>query len=261
VIIISLGWGTQSSALAFMSALGILPRADACIFADTLYEREQTYEYAKQWTPWLEERGIPCYTVTNQQAAVDAGNKVTIPAYSPGARRVGMLKRQCTTDWKIRPLRRQIQALRKRQKVQLWMGITADEAQRQKQSDVRYLENVYPFLDPQMMPDGKTWTREDVKRWLGENSFGVPPRSSCYFCPFQGSKEWQALKHDHPGDFEKAVAFDAAIRDKRPPSPIYVHRKCVPLDAVDLRTEAELGQHEMSLDGFAWGECTGRCGN
>ena len=42
MIAISLGWGTQSFALAAMSALGELPPVDVAIHADTGYERAAT---------------------------------------------------------------------------------------------------------------------------------------------------------------------------------------------------------------------------
>jgi 3'-phosphoadenosine 5'-phosphosulfate sulfotransferase (PAPS reductase)/FAD synthetase len=56
--IINLGWGVQSFALAAMSALEILPRVDAAVHADTTWERSETYDFAKRWTPWLEGKGI-----------------------------------------------------------------------------------------------------------------------------------------------------------------------------------------------------------
>jgi len=55
--IISLGWGVQSFTLAVMVALGDLEPVDAAIHADTTHEKTATYEFAKRWTPWLEEHG------------------------------------------------------------------------------------------------------------------------------------------------------------------------------------------------------------
>ena len=45
--IISLGAGVQSSTMALMSAKGDLPKVDACIFADTMYENSSSYKYLK----------------------------------------------------------------------------------------------------------------------------------------------------------------------------------------------------------------------
>ena len=61
--VISLGWGVQSWVLAAMSALGELPKVDYAIHSDTQWEYEGTYKFAKEWTPWLEERGVKVATV------------------------------------------------------------------------------------------------------------------------------------------------------------------------------------------------------
>lgn len=59
--VLSWGMGTQSTALAVMSALGDfgLPKLDYVIAADTGWERQRTYEIRDFYRPWLEERGIP----------------------------------------------------------------------------------------------------------------------------------------------------------------------------------------------------------
>ena len=70
--VISLGWGVQSWVLAAMSALGELPKVDLVIHADTTWERSATYDFARQWTPWLQRHGIKVITVSDpdQAAAV-----------------------------------------------------------------------------------------------------------------------------------------------------------------------------------------------
>ncbi len=45
--VISLGWGLQSFTLAAMSALGELPRVDAAVHSDTIYENAPICGYAK----------------------------------------------------------------------------------------------------------------------------------------------------------------------------------------------------------------------
>ena len=87
MVAISLGWGTQSFALAAMSALGELPPVDVAIHADTGYERAATYAFAAKWTPWLEERGVRVVTVRPDEArqsapGVNTWGGVLLPAYS-----------------------------------------------------------------------------------------------------------------------------------------------------------------------------------
>jgi|Deesub1362A_J573_1020465.scaffolds.fasta_scaffold00751_21 3'-phosphoadenosine 5'-phosphosulfate sulfotransferase (PAPS reductase)/FAD synthetase len=138
--VISLGWGVQSFGLAAMSALGVLPRVDAAIFADTGHETLATYEFAARWTPWLEERGVRVVTVTGDFADTtsDEWGGIFIPAYTlapDGA--VGQLRRQCTHRWKIQPFRRYIQRVRNGRRVEVWLGITLDEAERARPAAAR----------------------------------------------------------------------------------------------------------------------------
>ena len=154
---ISLGWGVQSFALAAMSALGALPPVDAAIHADTTHERSETYAFAKRWTPWLEARGIRVVTVKDKKAPPRILDPNSGQVYAPlftlsqkGTR--GQLRRSCTQRWKIAPIRRWISAELGRRGlskvpgvVSQWMGITFDEMERAKTSDVQYIVNRFPF--------------------------------------------------------------------------------------------------------------------
>ena len=114
---LSLGWGVQSWTIAAMVALGELPPIDLAIHADTTHEASGTYAHAAKWTPWLEERGVRVVTVTGNRTEItrpDWGiGSVMIPAFSldktDGTK--GQVKRQCTHDWKIMPIRRYLRSL------------------------------------------------------------------------------------------------------------------------------------------------------
>jgi len=259
VRVISLGWGVQSFALAAMSALGELPPVDAAIHADTTHERSETYAFAAKWTPWLEERGVRVVTVRGWDRYMapygvmptpTSNPQILLPVYKlypdgPG----GMMRRQCTGHWKIRPVRRWLQERRNRQPCEQWMGITLDEWTRMRDSDVQYLSNVYPFMD--LDPP---WRRSDVVRWLRDNGLEIPVKSACTFCPYHDQAGWREIKMRGNGDWEKALEVDHAIRDRRPGFQCFIHRSCQPLDQVDLRNEQDHGQLEL------WGEeCTGNC--
>ena len=280
--IISLGWGVQSFALAAMSALGELPKVDAAIHADTTHERAETYAFARKWTPWLEERGVRVVTVkgkTGRLASVrnDATTSVMIPAFTtyPEGAESGLLRRQCTHDWKIMPIRRWLQANRriptehpiateldkaigddfevtsfKLEKIEQWLGITLDEVTRMKPSNVQYISNEYPFIEYLDRP----WTRGMVIKWLVENGLEVPVKSSCIFCPYHDRGTWRELKLSGNGDWQKALEVDEAIRDKRPGYRCYLIPQRIPLIEADFSNEEDHGQ--LSL----WGEeCSGMC--
>ena len=243
MIAISLGWGTQSFALAAMSALGELPPVDVAIHADTGYERAATYEFAARWTPWLEERGVRVVTVRHDEAAqsapgLNARGGVSLPAYNEYG---GQFPRQCTTDWKIKPIRRWYQANRRNgERVLQWIGITCDEGRRAKPADVSYVFNVYPFLGLGItMPDGQPWSRNRVVEWLMAHDLEVPPRSSCCFCPYMSGHEWRQIA-ETPKDWERAVAVDEAIREARLPGKLYCHKSLLPLREIDFTAQQEL---------------------
>jgi len=255
--VISLGWGVQSWALAAMTALGELPPVDAAIHADTTHERAETYEFAAKWTPWLEERGVRVVTVTPPEHRADPfysvrTNSTFIPAFTswPAGDSSGMLRRQCTGEWKIRPIRRWIQEHRDGQMVETWLGITLDEVTRMRQADVQYVVNRFPFVEYLDRP----WTRMMVMQWLERNGLEIPVKSSCVFCPYHDRATWREIRAAGNGDWERAVAVDEAIRNKREGYLCYVHRNRVPLAEVDLRDETDHGQLTL------WDEeCEGMC--
>jgi 3'-phosphoadenosine 5'-phosphosulfate sulfotransferase (PAPS reductase)/FAD synthetase len=247
--IISLGWGVQSFTLAAMSALGELPKVDYAIHADTTHESQLTYEFAQKWTLWLEERGVKAVTVKPDNAEIiNKWGGVSIPIYTASLNKGdGQTQRQCTSDWKIVTMRRWFQANRNKEPIEQWIGISIDEFQRMKDSDVKYIKHVWPLIDLHM-------TRNDCKKWLTENGIEIPPRSACTFCPFHNTEEWRRIKTiEH--DWNEALLVDNAIRKVRPLLESFLHPSRKPLDEVDFRTAEEKGQ--LSL----WdNECTGMCG-
>lgn len=249
--IISLGWGSQSFALAAMSALGTLPEVDLAIHADTRFERKATYDFAEMWTPWLEERGVRVVTVKPEgfeSPVVDEWGGVYIPAYTYDIEDNinGILRRQCTHRWKIRPIKRWIREHVEVDRVELWLGITLDEMKRMKPSGVQYIKHRWPFMEREHW-NGKLLRRHDAIEWLkkkiGENA--VPPRSACYFCPFHSKAEWRRIKDAGDGDWEKALEFDNHIRKARPPYDLFLTSERIPLKDLDLNNEIDNGQIEL----------------
>jgi len=248
--ILSLGWGVQSFTLAAMVALKELPMVDAVVHSDTTHESILTYRFAEKWTPWLEEHGVRVVTVKPKHSdPLDNGyGQEDPPFYSISkSGKAGQGKRQCTSQWKIYPMRRWIQANRKGQKVEQWIGISTDEYKRMRDSDVKYITNVYPLIDNGV-------SRSDCKKWLADHNLEEPPRSSCIFCPYHSTAEWRRIKQI-PEDWKGALEVDEQMRNRRPPHRIFVHPSRRPLVDIDFRTPEEQGQ--LSL----WdNECSGICG-
>ena len=251
--VISLGWGVQSFTLAAMSALGELDPVDAAIHADTTHEASGTYAFAREWMLWMEELGVSVVTVKSGNPVIDiirTGGMIYIPAFTRSLRkRDGMLRRQCTNRWKIQPIRRWLQANRAGKPVEMWMGITTDEASRMRDSDVKYIRNIYPLID-------KGMSRHDCVKWLQAHILPVPPKSACVFCPFHDTRAWRDLKKmSGNGDWKKAIEVDEQIRKVRPPYELFLHPSRIPLEDVDISTAEERGQLNL------WNnECAGVCG-
>lgn len=233
--VISLGWGVQSFTLAAMAALGEL-QVDVALHADTYWEKTATYTFIRQWQPWLEARGLRVVTVGDADQAIKKVRTAAtdIPAFTVGEQH-GQLRRQCTQRWKVEPMRRWLRAEFERMGVKRTpgcvtqlLGISLDEYQRMRTSDVKWIAHEYPLIERRM-------TRADCAGWLVRHGLEVPPKSACVFCPFQGRSSWQALKRGDPYGWSQAVAVDEAIRKVRSPIDLFVHRKRVPLvDAVEI---------------------------
>lgn len=247
-VAISLGWGVQSWTLAAMSALGALPKVDAAVHSDTQHERGVTYDFAQQWTPWLEGHGIKIATVVNQgYGATDVvikNNKIQIPAFTIGDSGKGQVRRQCTMSWKISPLRRWLQEHRNKRPVELWLGISTDEWQRAKDSDRKYLKHRFPLLDLGM-------SRQDCLDWLAAHDLPSPGKSSCVFCPFLNKDAWINMRLYQPEDFAKAVEIDEAIRHVRMPGELFVHSSRKPLEeavSANVDTANQSALRELESD-------------
>jgi len=249
--IISLGWGTQSTALAVMAALGDIEPVDFAIHADTTHERTATYEYAKMFTPWLEDRGVKVLTVTGDNLPVEimpnGKTRTGLPCFMFTNSGKGQLSRNCTNNWKIAPMRRAISAELKAHGfkktpgiVKQLLGISMDEYQRMRDSDVKYITNEYPLIDKHM-------NRHDCKRYIKDAGLPIPARSSCMFCPYQRKSEWRELRNNSKKDWRRAVEVDAEVRKARPPYDLFICDQIKPLPECDLSTPQDHGQMEFDL--------------
>ena len=247
--------------MAATGALADMP--DAAIFADTGGEPRAVYDHLARLETLLP---FPVHRVSrgNLEAELLAGaagaSNGRPPFFVKNADgSCGMLRRQCTHDYKLLPIHqktRELAGLRPGERaapdrllVEQWIGISCDEAARMSPSKHRYIKNRWPLIEQDM-------TRAYCARWLGARGFPLPPKSACVFCPYHDDGMWRALR-DHDADgWARAVAVDAAVRTMRPEwADAYVHRSLVPLDQADLRTVEEAGQGRLFDD-----ECAGMCG-
>ena len=185
-------------------------------------------------------------------------NYVDIPVYLKGrdGEGDGIGRRQCTDNYKIRRRIREMLGLRPRQRVpagaavELWLGISTDEAIRMKTSRDRWMTNRYPLIDAGM-------SRSDCLNWWAARYDRPLERSACVACPFQSRQRWVETKRRWPELFAEAVEIDASLRDSRRGLALdktpYLHSLRLPLVQAVALDEAELGE-DGQRDGFG-NEC------
>lgn len=272
-----LGLGVQSTALYYMSSLGLLSRADHALFADTGGESSSTYAYLDFLLDWQQENnGIDISVCREKNLYTDLLNRdadgrhrfSSIPAFTKNENgSTGMLRRQCTWEYKIAVvdnyIRDNIYKLPKgarRPTTLIWMGITTDEMERMAFPREAWKTHSYPFIGYtadrtgvlRQIPWAKKMSRTDVEAWYGGENLPLPGKSSCVFCPYRSDAAWATMKQKAPHDFSRAVAVDASIRDstaKGIQQPIFLHKSCKPLSEVRFRSEDEA----------AGLECSGHC--
>lgn len=262
--VVSLGVGVQSSTMALMAAKGELPMPDCAIFADTGYEPNHIYEYLEFLK---KELPFPIHIVDNGNIKDDMVKAIDNKERYPGppffiqdsdTGEKGMLRRYCTADYKILPIRKKIRELcgvgfgkrfPKDKYVEQWIGISTDEIQRMKPNRDKYIENRHPLIEMNM-------NRQQCLIWMSKNNYPLPQKSACICCPYHDDTTWATMKKERPMEFEEAVWFDKKIRTGlgKLKNKVYLHRSCEPLDEVEFKEKVD-NQMDMFDE-----ECEGMCG-
>ncbi len=267
--VLSLGAGVQSSCLALLADRGEygLPKPDFAIFADTGWEPPAVYDHLD----WLETQ------LSFEVVRVNSGNIrenilhgrmpdgsrfLGIPAFlrNPDGS-TGILNRQCTTHYKTKPIH---EYLRSRlglkpgrrapigTQVEMWLGISTDEALRQKPDREKWVTKRYPLIE-------LGFSRAQLMNWFKDN---YPdrnlPSSSCIGCPYHSDAVWKELKENDPKSFQDAVFIDQALRNvpttkHTVKGEAFLHRSRIPLMEVDFHDAPSY--ENLMLD-----ECEGLCG-
>ncbi|MCX4501056.1 hypothetical protein AB0393_13625 [Streptomyces cyaneofuscatus] len=251
-----------------LSAAGDLPKVDYAIFADTGWEPRAVYDHLDRLEREIAApAGIPVLRVSTgniRDDALDPHHRfASMPLYILNQDgKAGMTRRQCTGEYKIKPIKKQVRALLgypyparipREVFVEQWVGISTDEFHRAKDADVKYMRNRHPLID-------LGWSRTDCIRYLSSLDLTDTPKSSCLGCPFHGNAQWRHIRDTSPEEWADVVEFDAAIRQGNARAnaggnPLlgeaFLHRSRVPLaDApIDHVTAAELAALQQELGG------------
>ena len=167
------------------------------------------------------------------------------PGRPPNARRdeieIGMITRQCTTEYKLVPIRRHVRVIAGLERVrstshpvvEQWIGISTDEAIRMKPSFQSWQVNRWPLIEQRM-------SRSDCLAWLRQHGYPIPPKSACLGCPFHSNARWRQIRDEDPAGWADAVDADRRIRTgfRGMRAELFLHRSCVPLDQADLSDDS-----------------------
>ena len=267
--VLSLGAGVQSSCLALMAERGDygLSKPDLAIFADTGWEPPAVYEHLD----WLRSQlSYEVITVNSgnirdnilEGKMADGSQFLGIPAFliNPDGS-TGVLRRQCTTHYKTKPIHNHLRErlgipARRRApvgtQVEMWLGISTDEALRQKADREEWVTKRYPLIE-------LGFNRGQLLDWFNRNyPDRYLPTSSCIGCPYHNDSVWKHLKENDPKSFQDAAFVDQALRNLPATrgsvrGEAFLHGSRKPLLEVDF-------SEVTSYDNLMIEECEGLCG-
>lgn len=275
--ILSLGAGVQSTTLALMAARGEIAPLDYAIFADTQSEPQAVYDHLER----LRAPGVlpfPVLVVSKgslRQEILDAcagkhgawGRPPLFVANPDGT--AGQTRRQCTQDYKLDPIYRKVRELAgikprsrgpKHVAVEQIIGISVDEAHRQKDARFRWIRHVYPLVELGL-------NRNDCLKKLAAWDWSAP-KSACTFCPYHSDAMWLDMQRNDPASFADAIAVDRALRSHHGVAGlhghVFLHEERQPLELVNfaarLAKPKRKRQLRLYLSGGFGNECEGMCG-
>jgi 3'-phosphoadenosine 5'-phosphosulfate sulfotransferase (PAPS reductase)/FAD synthetase len=268
---ISYGGGVQSTAMLVLAAQGKLGYdVDVALFANVGDDSEHpaTLQFIEEVAkPFAKDNGIEFVTVQYNRRNGDAWtlkqrlNTPTkngrsadiIPVYTPS----GMpFSRGCTADFKIRPIGKWLRkhGASEDNPATVCIGISTDEITRigNKKADV-YERPVYPLVELGI-------DRARCQQLIADAGLRVPPKSSCYFCPFHRPQTWAEMRRDEPELFWSAAELEQSMNDRRDGigrEPAFLTRFGKPLpqaipEAQDMLPGFEMPGGDGCDSGYCW---------
>lgn len=143
-------------------------------------------------------------TLINPKSRTAGGIPIRLGSGAPG-------NRSCTIDFKIEVVDRWLKERNaKLEGATVGLGISLDEFTRAHfgpDPEKPWKTLHYPLLDLNM-------DRQDCMNIIAKAGLPVPPKSSCYFCPFHTIKVWQEMRNKQPDLFKKACDLEDLMRER-----------------------------------------------
>ncbi|WP_317633711.1 MULTISPECIES: phosphoadenosine phosphosulfate reductase [unclassified Streptomyces] len=221
VKVISYGGGVQSTALLVLAAQRRID-FQTFLFSNVGDDSENpaTLKFIEEVAgPYAQDNGIDLHMLERRRRT---GVTETLweRLHKPEARSIPIPvrmangapgRRNCTADFKIKVISRWLRehGATAESPATVGIGISVDEIHRanRRRSDPRE-QITYPLLDLGLR-------REDCTRLIREAGLPVPPKSSCFFCPFHTVSDWQELRKTDPELFAKSQQLEAFINGRR----------------------------------------------
>lgn len=258
--VFSYGGGVQSTACLALPAQGRL-KFQTFLFCNVGNDSENpaTLDYVREFArPFAEAHGIDF--VGLQKTRFGEPETLYQHLTRPGSRSIGIPvkmngngapgRRSCTADFKIAVVDKWLREHgAKTSGAQVGLGISLDEIERVKPNadpdTLAWKENVFPLLDEVERP----MTRQDCMNVIVSAGLPVPPKSSCYFCPFHKLSVWQEMRQNQPNLFRKSVELERFLNERRKTlglDPVWFTRMLKPLD----QATHEYGQQSLFDEAF-----------
>jgi 3'-phosphoadenosine 5'-phosphosulfate sulfotransferase (PAPS reductase)/FAD synthetase len=215
----SFGGGVQSTAMLVLAVTGRIENCTLGLFANVgdNAENPTTLDYVHDVAaPYAAEHGIELLELHRGGKHPDLYDRLT----EPGSRFLGIPvrmasgapgNRSCTHDYKMVVIGRELKARGASvdNPADVLVGISTDEIQRANKRRAEPFERMqYPLLDLGL-------SRLDCSRIITDAGLPVPPKSSCWFCPFHSVANWTTMRTDDPAMFERAAQLEETLTARR----------------------------------------------
>lgn len=242
--VFSFGGGVQSHAALVLQAQGRLPLDYSLfMFANVGNDSENpaTLRYIGEITkPFCRKHGIAFQEVqktrygqpdTLLETIYRDTRSVPIPTYQSGG---SPGNRSCTVEFKLRTMDKAL-AEQGYSHAVYGVGFSTDEFTRVRSDQQMWhpaekraglqVRKEYPLITLRL-------SRIQCALIITSAGLPMPPKSSCWFCPFHRKSEWIEMKRDEPELFAKALSVEARINEKRADmgrDAMYLHSSAKPL--------------------------------
>ena len=239
-VVISYGGGVQSTAMVVLAVAGELGyRPDVALFANVGDDSEHpaTLAYVREVAVlWAARHGLEVRELDRRRRdgstetlfgrlTREGSRSLPIPVRMAGG---APGTRSCTADFKIRVIGKWLRehGASPTDPATVCIGISVDEIHRANNRSAHPHERVtYPLLE-------LGHRRTDCARIIASAGLAVPPKSSCWFCPFHRPSTWQAMRIEEPELFERAAGLEDLLNARRAElgkDPVFLTRFGTPL--------------------------------